>query len=136
MRKLSSKFDRLRRFHFWELAEANDAKQQSHILSVNELNASGSSFTPLLPYVVAQVMTRRDALVSILQGIQCIAKFNRTDRERVYFYLANIRIHRVSSDILITFHLPESHLQAEEAQAQFYSLLKSIAIHDWNLFGE
>ncbi|KAJ3336307.1 hypothetical protein HDU93_003111 [Gonapodya sp. JEL0774] len=82
-------------WHFWNIAEENDAKEQSQILNVE--NYSGSAF-PKLP---------SNAIVSLVHGRSLISKYRENARNLVNVHLAVVRLPAPhSSDIVITYNDP------------------------------
>ncbi|KAJ3055593.1 hypothetical protein HK097_010017 [Rhizophlyctis rosea] len=127
-------------FHFWQLADDNDAKDASRIISVEHLPC------PSWPNTTT---------FSVLFGEQQVTKFNEAGpgaHNLVQVYLAVFRIPLVATDIVITWNHPVAlGSQSSSAQAlseanatigapqlakqNFLQLLDTFEIHDWTLFG-
>ncbi|KAG0249995.1 hypothetical protein BG011_008736 [Mortierella polycephala] len=141
-------------FHFQQLAEDNDAEDDSVVQSVSRLNNADLPTWPV------------DTKIYLLLGQQRIAKFNERQRQQeaqaqgnaqqltpdarnlVQIMMVVFRLPRHDTDIVLSYNVPlqisetssskqvahEGNLQ--EAEAWFRNLVGSYQVRDWGLFGE
>ncbi|KAJ3299346.1 hypothetical protein HK104_009198 [Borealophlyctis nickersoniae] len=130
-------------FHFWQLADDNDARDASNIISVEHVPASTM---PHLP---------PNTHISLLSGQQQITKFRERDpltRNVVHIFMCVLRLANVRTDLVISYNYPialgpaSSSAQAlaesgagmglpETALENFREVVRSVKVHDWGLFG-
>ncbi|KAF9181111.1 hypothetical protein BGZ51_005664 [Haplosporangium sp. Z 767] len=140
-------------FHFQQLAEDNDAEDDSVIQSVSQLNNADLPAWPV------------DTKIYLLLGQQRIAKFNERQRQQeaqaqgnqqlttpdarnlVQIMMVVFRLPRHETDIVLSYNVPlqisetssskqvahEGNLQ--EAETWFRNLVGSYQVRDWGLFG-
>ncbi|KAG7260453.1 hypothetical protein CRUP_008804 [Coryphaenoides rupestris] len=128
------------RYHFDDLAGSNEA-----------LQPGGTSVAPLPR---SQLSLSECSSAWLLDGAQCVSKFNEEARNTVTVHLGLFRLPQFSTDVLVTFNDPlsispdsssstsSSTSGASGGQAaepwtvhDFHRLLHSFTLHDPALFG-
>ncbi|KAJ1556232.1 hypothetical protein HK405_004651 [Cladochytrium tenue] len=104
-------------FHFWELADANSARDTSRILRVEQLRP-GSDLPLMEP----------DTQITVVIGQQLVSKYRERTPESgnlVNVYVAVLRLPRVETDLVISYNHPvalgrlsSSRLALESAGSQ------------------
>ncbi|KAL6076388.1 RAN guanine nucleotide release factor [Balamuthia mandrillaris] len=127
---------------FNDLAEANEATDGARIVHQEAMSPEDMPNFPDVPK-------------SVLLGVQRIAKFNESNRAKnvVQVYLANVRLPRHTTDLLITLNEPVQVAQESSSKVNvdtldaatrermdstlliFKAVLKSLRVNDWTLFG-
>ncbi|MED6231469.1 hypothetical protein ATANTOWER_017905 [Ataeniobius toweri] len=124
------------RYHFEDIAGSNEA-QEPGAFEVGNVVA--------LPK--GEVSLSECSSAWMLNGTQCVSKFNEDARNTVAIHLGLFRLPQFSTDILITFNDPQSispdSSSASAAETHrdpwtvedFQSTLKSLTLHNPGLFG-
>ncbi|KAI9487398.1 MAG: Ran GTPase binding protein [Benjaminiella poitrasii] len=132
--------EEIAKFHFQQLAEDNDASEVI-ITSIHALNPQYMS--PHLPSDTVEVY--------MVEGAQKISKFNEVDAfNTVDIILVVVRLKKVATDFIISVNAPTqldsksseqksvnqtNAIQIENVKQEMYSILKSLKIKNWDLFG-
>jgi len=75
----------------------------------------------------------------LLEGVQRVAKFNKTEPDNVKIYLALYRLSEIPHDIVFTLNIPMTDSTDDQAiqmlKDMFESISSSLIIEDFALFG-
>jgi hypothetical protein len=75
----------------------------------------------------------------LLEGIQRVAKFNKTELDTVKIYLALYRLSEIPHDIVFTLNMPMTEstddLIMQRIKDMFRNIASSLIIEDFALFG-
>jgi len=120
------------RFHFDSLAHDNSAKDSI----VNKVYTT-SSIIPRPPPA-----TSSTPAPILLQGLQTISKYNRSELDTVKIYMGLFRVKEKNADLVVTFNVPiESQdgnavgVTGEQgAEADFNKFVESLSIKSFELF--
>jgi Ran-interacting Mog1 protein len=75
----------------------------------------------------------------LLEGVQRVAKFNKTELDNVKIYLALYRLSEIPHDIVFTLNMPMTDSIDDQGlqiiKEMFRSIASSLIIEDFALFG-
>ena len=125
------------RFHFKEIAVANDSSDQMQIVDV----------IPLTGRELPSFRCPHNFFASAAVGTQMVSKFREAARNTVKVFVGVIRVPHIETEILISLTTPLSihpessssrtfvpNSETEDPSALFFSVLSSFSVIDWGLF--
>jgi hypothetical protein len=126
------------RAHVHSILNDNEALADQHhrIISATALNSSHFPELQVDPAEMIACFVHAEMLVS---------KFKEQARNRIGLYVLVVRLQRVNTDVLVVYHHPlhispdsssaELDLPAGNAEELFIGMVKTLALHDWDIFG-